>query len=481
MGLKIYNTMTGKKEEFVPVEKGKIGMYVCGVTAYDHAHIGHGRAYICFDAVHRYLKFRFEGEHKVTFIRNITDVDDKIIKKSNEESLPFEEVAKKYSDSLHEDIKSLGLLLPDKEPRASQHIEEMKAIIRKLEQKGLAYKSNGDVYYSVSNFKNYGKLSKRSLEEMEAGARVEVSDKKRNPMDFALWKAAKEGEPSWEFNDGRGRPGWHIECSAMSSKYLGETFDIHGGGKDLVFPHHENEIAQSEGASGKSFAKYWMHCGFVNMNKEKMSKSLGNVINIKELLKKYSPDAIKLFILQTHYRSPIDFADEYLKESEKAVCRVYTLYKDVKEISQGQGAVKNDDEFEAKFIDAMDDDFNTAKAIGYIFDYVNKGFTLIDKIKTSKDKKKLQYELSATISAVTFASSKMGLFESRTSPDDYFHNQCSGGDIKFETIEKLIEERNSARAKKDWKKADEIRNRLLKECKVELEDKKDGTRWKFIK
>jgi cysteinyl-tRNA synthetase len=485
MGLKVYNTLSGKKEEFTPLDVNKIKMYVCGPTVYDDCHIGHARAYVGFDTIYRYLKYRYKN---VLYVRNITDVDDKIIKKANDSGRKFEEVAKTFSDSFHSDMNGLGLCSPDIEPKASEHIKEMQEIVKGLIAKGVAYESSGDIYFSVEKFKNYGNLSKRDLEGMEAGARVEVSEIKKNPLDFALWKKAKPGEPSWKFeNYGEGRPGWHIECSAMSSKYLGESFDIHGGGRDLIFPHHENEIAQSEAYSGRPFAKYWLHCGFLNINKEKMSKSLGNIISIKSLLAKFSPDAIKYFILSSHYRSPIDFSDDLLVESEKAVGRVYTLYRDVKELKPGKGTVTVDNEMVLKFEEAMDDDFNTAKIIGTLFDSVNKGFKLLNEIHSAKDESKsskIREELSVLMTGLNFVSEKLGIFNLRTEPDSYFQElagETGDESDKAKEIEALIVERKQARENKNWARADEIRKTLLEKYGAEIEDKKDGTRWKFVK
>ena len=305
MALRIYNTLTGKKEEFVPLHEKRVGMYVCGVTVYDLCHIGHARSAIVFDAIYRYLGYR---GYEVTFVRNFTDIDDKIIKRANEEGVDCKAIAEKYIDEFNMDMGKLGFEKPKFEPKATEHIPEMIELISTLIEKGYAYQSGGDVFFSVEKFKDYGKLSKRNLEEMQAGARVGIDEKKENPLDFALWKASKPGEPSWESPWGKGRPGWHIECSVMSQKYLGETFDIHGGGKDLIFPHHENEIAQSEAATGKPFARYWIHNGFVNINKEKMSKSLGNILTLKEIFKDWRPEAIRLFLLSSHYRSPVDFS-----------------------------------------------------------------------------------------------------------------------------------------------------------------------------
>jgi len=322
--LRIYNTLSGKKEAFKPLREKKVGMYACGVTVYDLCHIGHARSTVVFDVIFRYL--RFLG-YEVTYVRNITDVDDKIIKKANEEEVGCEEIAHRYIREFNSDMEALGLEKPTHEPKATEHIRGMIRMTEGLMGKGYAYQADGDVFFSVEKFKGYGKLSKRNLDQMRAGARVEIDEKKRNPLDFALWKTSKPGEPSWDSPWGRGRPGWHIECSVMSQAYLGDTIDIHGGGKDLIFPHHENEITQSEGATGKPLAQFWVHNGFVNINREKMSKSLGNILTIKDILKFYHPEIIRLFLLSHHYRSPVDFSDRNLAEAKMGMDRFYSTLK----------------------------------------------------------------------------------------------------------------------------------------------------------
>ena len=326
MALRIYNTLTGKKEDFVPLHENRVGLYVCGVTVYDLCHIGHGRSAVVFDTIYRYLRYR---GYEVTYVRNFTDIDDKIIKRANDEGVDFKAIAEKYIEEFNIDMGRLGLEKPSVEPKATEHIPEMIQLISILVEKGFAYQRNGDVFFSVERFKDYGKLSKRNLDEMQAGARVEIDEKKENPLDFALWKASKPGEPSWESPWGKGRPGWHIECSVMSQKYLGETFDIHGGGKDLIFPHHENEIAQSEAATGKPFVRYWIHNGFVNINKEKMSKSLGNILTLKEIFKDWHPEVIRLFLLSHHYRSPLDYSVDSLSEAKAGLDRFYTTLNSI--------------------------------------------------------------------------------------------------------------------------------------------------------
>ena len=313
MSLKIYNTLTGKKEEFHPLKEGKVGMYVCGVTAYDFSHIGHARAAVVFDVIFRYFKYR---GYEVTYVRNYTDVDDKIINKANDERVDTKIIAERYILEYDRDMEALKVEMPTFIPRATEHIPEMLRLIERLIENGYGYEVQGDVFYEVSKFKPYGELSGKDIDQLQSGARVEVDDRKKAPLDFALWKASKPGEPAWESPWGKGRPGWHIECSAMSQHFLGETFDIHGGGADLIFPHHENEIAQAEGATGKPFVRYWIHNGFVNINQENMSKSLGNIFTIREILESYHPEAIRVFLLSHHYRSRVDFSDQSLKEAQ---------------------------------------------------------------------------------------------------------------------------------------------------------------------
>ncbi len=382
MALRIHNTMTGKKEEFVPLHEKRVRMYVCGITAYDLCHIGHARSTIIFDMIYRYLRYR---GYEVIFVRNFTDIDDKIIKRANQEGVEYKTIAEKYINEFNLDMGRFGLEKPSIEPKATEHIPEMIQLISTLVEKGYAYQREGDVFFSVEGFKDYGKLSKRDLEEMQAGARVEIDEKKINPLDFALWKSSKPGEPFWESPWGKGRPGWHIECSVMSQKYLGETFDIHGGGRDLIFPHHENEIAQSEAATGKPFVRYWVHNGFVNINKEKMSKSLGNILTLKEIFKDWQPEVIRLFLLSHHYRSPVDFSFDTLSEAKSGLDRFYTTLRAVQDeikklpsplTGEGEGGeapvIKECQEtiesFQGRFEEAMDDDFNTAQALGYFYD-----------------------------------------------------------------------------------------------------------------
>ncbi len=496
MPIRIHNTMTGKKEDFVPLHENKAGMYVCGVTVYDLCHIGHARSAIVFDTIYRY--FRYRG-YAVTFVRNFTDIDDKIINRANQEGVDYRTIAERYIGEFNVDMGALGLERPSVEPRATEHIPEMIRLISILIQKGFAYQSNGDVLFSVEKFKGYGKLSKRNIEEMQAGARVEIDEKKENPLDFALWKASKPGEPFWESPWGKGRPGWHIECSVMSQKYLGETFDIHGGGRDLIFPHHENEIAQSEAATGKPFARYWIHNGFVNINKEKMSKSLGNILTIKEILKDWHPEVLRLFFLAHHYRSPVDYSEDSFLEARSGLDRFYMTLQSAKDAvgripspSTGEGegggvsgrthipdeCRKAIESFQTRFEEAMDDDFNTAQALGYFYDlqtHLNSLLTL--------SKGKPTGEISSLLKIGLDHFSKIGwvfgLF--REDSGDYLARQREEGLRKLslteEEILRFIEERNLARKERNWKRADEIRNDLLSRGIV-LEDTPAGTVWK---
>ncbi len=490
MAIRIHNTLSGKKEDFIPLQEKKVGMYVCGVTVYDLCHIGHARSAIVFDTIYRY--FRYRG-YEVTFVRNFTDIDDKIIRRANEEGVDCKTIAEKYIGEFNIDMGRLGLEKPSVEPRATEHIPEMIQLISALMQKGLAYPGGGDVFFSVGKFKNYGKLSKRDLEEMQAGARVEIDEKKENPLDFALWKGSKPGEPSWESPWGKGRPGWHIECSVMSQKYLGETFDIHGGGRDLIFPHHENEIAQSEAATGKTFARYWIHNGFVNINKEKMSKSLGNILTIKEILKDWHPEVLRLFFLSHHYRSPVDYSEDSFNEAKSGLDRFYITLNAIQEelakpISPPQrktdsSAIENChqaiESFQTRFEEAMDDDFNTAQALGYFYELQTHLNTLLSLSKGNPTE-----EITSLLKQGLDHFSKIGwvfgLF--REDPGDYLARQRKEGLKKLnfteEEILRSIEERNLARKEKNYKRADEIRNDLLSK-RIVLEDTPSGTNWKL--
>jgi len=480
--MRIHNTMTGKKEEFVPVTPGQVQMYVCGITVYDHCHIGHARSAIVFDVMRRYLKYKGFG---VTFIKNFTDIDDKIINKAKQEGITWDRVAQKYIEEYYQDMESLGVDRADVEPKATEHIQEIVDIVRGLIDKGYAYEVQGDVYFEVEKFADYGKLSKRDLDDMMAGARVEVNENKRNPMDFALWKSSKEGEPAWESPWGPGRPGWHIECSAMSRKHLGDTFDIHGGGADLIFPHHENEIAQSEAYTGRPFVKYWVHNGFITVDKEKMSKSLGNFFTIKEILNKFDAEVIRFFLLSTHYRSPIEFSDEQLRESEASIDRYYTTSARISDFL-GQDHSKEKEgadeklladllaKFPDKFGEAMDDDFNTALAIGNIFELIR----LVNKYLDGKPSGKKAIELASKArDLLKEAGGVLNIF--RRTPEEWGRSLMSFKcpDLTEEFIMGRIKERQVAREKKDWAASDLIRKEL-EERGIILEDKKEGTGWK---
>ncbi|MBT0665214.1 cysteine--tRNA ligase [Geobacter pelophilus] len=486
MALRIYNTLTGGKEDFVPLEPGKVKMYVCGVTVYDNCHIGHARAYTAFDMIFRYLKY---SGYDVTYIRNYTDIDDKIINRANEQGILWSEVAERFIGEFNKDMTALGIQAPTFEPKATEHIPEIIAIVQRLVDKGNAYEANGDVYFRVERFPGYLKLSKRNLEDMQAGARVDVDDRKENPMDFALWKSSKPGEPAWESPWGPGRPGWHIECSAMSMKFLGETFDIHGGGKDLVFPHHENEIAQSEAANGKQFVRYWMHNGFVNINSEKMSKSLGNFFTIKEVLDKYDPEVLRFFLLSAHYRSPIDFCDHNLDDAEAGLERVYkglaaiSAALDVMTAVSVSGGEAESDlveklaAFSDRFREAMDDDFNTALALAHVFELVRAANRLITEVSSLDEGQKGL--LAAVREKITEVGQVLGLFYS--APVEYLERikgrKVAGMSIAPEEIERLLAERAAARKAKDFKRSDEIRDSLLSQG-IELLDGPQGTVWK---
>ncbi len=479
MALRVYNTLTGKKEAFQPLVPGKVGMYVCGVTVYDYCHIGHARANIVFDIVYRYLQY---SQYDVTYVRNYTDVDDKIINRANERGISSQQLSEEFIQAFDEDMAALGLRKPTHEPKATEHIAQIIALVEQLIAKGMAYEAAGDVYYSVGTFPAYLKLSKRNMDEMQSGARIAPGEQKRNPMDFALWKAAKPGEPSWESPWGPGRPGWHIECSAMSSTLLGDTFDIHGGGRDLIFPHHENEIAQSEGASGKPFVKYWMHNGFVNINQEKMSKSLGNFFTIRDILKRYDPEVVRFFILTAHYRSPVDFSDQNLKDAQAGLSRFYEALQAA--VDAVDGCPESDvvtaegEQLEAQFREAMDDDFNTAQAIGHLFEGVRTINRLIAEKKFRKNADKVA-SVRALRSKIAELGDVLGLFVS--DPASWLKKQnlkrLHEIGLTEAAVMAAIEERLVARGSKDFARADQIRDELAQQG-VELLDSPGGTTWK---
>ena len=489
MTLRLHNTLTGNKEDFVPLHDKKVGMYVCGVTVYDLSHIGHARSAIVFDTIYRY--FRYRG-YDVTFVRNFTDIDDKIIKRANEEGVDTKTIAEKYIAEFNTDMGRLGLERPSVEPKATEHIPEMIRLISALAEKGFAYQSGGDVFFSVRKFRDYGKLSKRDLEEMQAGARVEIDEKKEYPLDFALWKASKPREPFWESPWGKGRPGWHIECSVMSQKYLGETLDIHGGGRDLIFPHHENEMAQSEAVTGKTFVRYWVHNGFVNINKEKMSKSLGNILTVKRILEDWHPEVLRLFFLSYHYRSPVDYSEDSLSEARTGLDRFYSTINGIQEelrkplasqrkmdpavIENCRKAVET---FPVRFEEAMDDDFNTAQALGYFYDLQTHLNGLLSLSKGQPTEEMVSM-LKQGLDHFATKGWVFGLF--REDPERYLAQQKKEGlkrlNLTEQAILRSVEERNLARKEKNWKKADDIRNDLLSKGVV-LEDTPSGTIWKL--
>jgi cysteinyl-tRNA synthetase len=492
MALQFYNTLTKKKEEFRPIEAKKVGMYVCGITAYDLCHVGHARSAIVFDVIARYFQYR---GYDVLYVKNFTDVDDKIILKANAEGKSIFEISEKYIRLHNEDMDALGVARPQVAPRATEHIDGMIRLISDLLDRGMAYEVDGDIYYEVEKFEGYGKLSGRSLEDMLAGARVNINEKKKNPLDFALWKASKEGEPWWESPWGRGRPGWHIECSVMSRHYLGDQFDIHGGGEDLMFPHHENEIAQSEGATQKPLANYWMYNGFVRISSEKMSKSLGNTFTISDILKTYHPEVVRFFILQSHYRNPVDFSDDALAEARVAMDRIYSTLKVINDTIALGDDFSNEDlahlpvaernlsdrvmTLPVTFVEAMDDDFGTPKALGQIFDAVRAVNAYMgDKTFSVTSQACLALDIARkTIREVGLV---LGLFQE--DPDDYFQKdrdrEAAKHNLDVAEIERLIEERWMARKTKNWKRADEIRDTLSQQ-KVVLNDTSSGTTWKI--
>lgn len=481
MSLRVYNTLTGTKEIFTPLQPGKVGMYVCGVTVYDYCHIGHARANIVFDIVYRYLKY---SGYEVTYVRNYTDVDDKIIQRANERGISSTALAQEFIQAFDEDMAALGLEKPTIEPKATEHMDEIIALVQQLIDAGKAYAVDGDVYFAVQSFDNYLQLSKRNLDDMQAGARIAPGEKKRNPMDFALWKGAKPNEPAWPSPWGEGRPGWHIECSAMSTRYLGESFDIHGGGKDLIFPHHENEIAQSEAASGKPFVKYWIHNGFVNVNQEKMSKSLGNFFTIRDILQQYDPEVVRFFILSAHYRSPIDFSEQNLKEARHGLSRFYEgLHAAAQVLKQcdidSSIATTAGEELKERFRTAMDDDFNSAQAIGFLFDGVRNMNRLMSEKKFRKNAEKVA-AVNALYQALQELGGVLGLFGAE--PESWLERQKMGAladmDISAEEIEEKIAQRLQARQEKDFARSDSIRDELEARG-ILLLDSAEGTSWKI--
>ena len=463
--LQIYNTLTRKKVLFTPIEPPKVRMYVCGMTVYDLCHLGHARVMVAFDVVARYL--RYSG-YEVTYVRNITDIDDKIIQRAQQNGETIEALTERFINAMHEDERALGVLPPDIEPRATKAMTDIIQMITTLIEKDLAYVGHtGDVFYAVSAFKRYGLLSGKQLDDLRAGERVDIDDAKRDPLDFVLWKMAKPGEPSWPSPWGAGRPGWHIECSAMSTRCLGNHFDIHGGGMDLQFPHHENEIAQSEGATGCTFVNVWMHNGFVRVQEEKMSKSLGNFFTLREILARYRPEVIRFFILNSHYRSPLNYGEDHLLEAQAALNRFYTALRGLSH-AETPNTMAVDQVYEARFKSAMDDDFNTAEGIAVLFDLARE----INRLK-SQDLKKAQ-DLAHTLRTLA------GVIGLLTDDPEMFLQGGSESDsesLDGAAIDLLITQRLDARASKNWSEADRIRDLLL-EAGVVLEDAAGGTSWR---
>lgn len=490
--MQLYNTLTRRKDSFESLTPGKVGLYACGVTVYDDCHLGHARSSVFFEVLVRWLRRR---GFRVTWVRNYTDIDDKIINRAQQEGTPWNEIAARYIASFQEDMAALGVPPAQIEPKATEHIPEMLALIRRLEEKGFAYqgKPGGDVYFRVRKFPGYGRLSGQSLEDLAAGSRIEVAEAKEDPLDFALWKASKPGEPAWDSPWGPGRPGWHIECSAMSMKYLGETLDIHGGGLDLVFPHHENELAQSEAATGKPFARYWVHHGLLTIDQEKMSKSLGNFFTVKEVLAKFPAEVVRFFLINNHYRSPLDFSDAALAEAEAALIRLYTPLARIEEMLRthpAPGGPPPPDFLPAmltgeemarlwtladRFDEALDDDVNTAQALGYLFDAVRLTNRLLESPSTDRNYLALMaylhqqfLELGHVLNLLQADPAEM-LILLRHKPWEL--------PLSPEEIEALIAQRAEARRQKDWARADAIRKELA-EKGILLEDTPQGTIWR---
>ncbi len=454
MALQIFNTETRQKEIFVPLVENKVGMYVCGITVYDYCHVGHARVMVVFDTVVRHLR---SLGYDVNYIRNITDIDDKIIKRALENGESIQQLTGRFIDAMHEDEAAMNVLRPDQEPLATEHMDDIEGMISTLIEKGHAYPAdNGDVYFNVKSDEDYGRLSGKNIEDLESGARVEVNTAKRDPLDFVLWKASKADEPAWASPWGQGRPGWHIECSAMSTKCLGNHFDIHGGGMDLTFPHHENEIAQSECATGEHYVNTWMHCGFVRIDDEKMSKSLDNFFTIREVLKVYHPEVIRYFLLSSHYRSPVNYSEENLNIAKASVGRLYSA---LELVTPSNTMVENTD-FQSQFMSAMNDDFNTPQAFAVLFELAKE----VNKTQSA--------DLACLLKTL---ANQVGLLEEDA--QQFFKLQPSDSDLTDEAIEALIEERATARANKDFARSDEVRDLLLAQG-IELLDSAEGTSWR---
>jgi len=470
--LTIYNTYAKKKEKFEPLNSNEVRMYMCGPTVYDYFHIGNARSFIMADVVRRYLEYR---GYKVKFLMNLTDVDDKIIKKANEEKEDIDKVSEKYITAFFDDLKKLKIKKALLYPKATEHMADIIRMIEKLEDKGFAYNVNGNVFYDVSHFPDYGNLSGKNIDDLISGARIEINDEKRNPLDFSLWKKAKKDEPYWESRWGKGRPGWHIECSAMSCKHLGEYFDIHAGGNDLIFPHHENEIAQSVAATGNRFVKYWMHFGFLNIEDEKMSKSLGNFFTARDVLKRYSAEAIRLFFAQAYYRGPLNFSDELLASAERGLAKIDN-FKDTLSQELGKnhaGGIKPDLDismYENKFVAAMDDDFNTAQSVAVIFDFIRD----VNKVITENKNIEFDFFMNVKSFLEKTAVGILGIMNFET--DSNFANM----ELEHNLIQLLIELRNDAKKEKNYVLADKIRDQLSG-VGIELKDSKEGTTFKIVK
>ncbi|MBX9915498.1 MAG: cysteine--tRNA ligase [Pseudomonadaceae bacterium] len=459
MALSIYNTLSKAKEVFTPLEGNKVRMYVCGMTVYDFCHLGHGRSMVAFDVITRWIR---HSGYELTYVRNITDIDDKIINRANENGEAFEALTERMIAAMHEDEARLNILKPSMEPRATEHIAGMHAMIQTLIDKDYAYApGNGDVYYRVGKFAGYGKLSRRRIEDLRIGARIAPGDAKQDPLDFVLWKAAKPGEPSWTSPWGDGRPGWHIECSVMSTCCLGDTFDIHGGGNDLEFPHHENEIAQSEAATGKPYAKAWLHCGMITINGEKMSKSLGNFFTIREVLEKYHPEVVRYLLVASHYRSPINYSEDSLREAKSALERFYNALKGLPVAAPAAA-----EDFVARFTVAMDDDFNTAGACSVLFELAREVNRLRDTDLAGA---------AALAARLKGLAALLGILQ--LEPDDFLRGDAEGK-VDVPAVEALIEARLQARSNKDWAASDQIRDQLAA-MGVVLEDTKGVTTWRL--
>jgi cysteinyl-tRNA synthetase len=468
--LQIHNNLTKRKEPFTPIDPNHVRLYVCGMTVYDYCHLGHARVLVVFDVVNRYLRKVFGDEH-VTYVRNITDIDDKIIKRANENGEAIDVLTQRFIDEMNADAAALGVQRPDEEPRATRHMDEIIAMIQALVDKGFAYRAdNGDVYYDVSRFEGYGKLSGKNTDDLRAGARVEIAEAKRDPLDFVLWKAAKPEEPSWDSPWGRGRPGWHIECSAMSTGCLGNHFDIHGGGLDLQFPHHENEIAQSEAATGEQFVNVWMHNGFVRIDEEKMSKSLGNFFTIREVLEKYDPEVVRYFILNSHYRSPLNYSDQHLDAARASLTTLYTALRGLNLMKESEGSEFEQGFYETRFNAAMDDDFNTPEAIAVLFELARE----INRLRDGDAQQATH--LGGVLKRL---AGVLGLLQRK--PDAFLQGRQgsdeAGEGLSGEAIEALIAKRLEARANKDWAESDRIRDELAAQG-IMLEDGASGTTWR---